>query len=129
MLARELSTMIVFDAITGNWDRYSGGNVGLDASGKHVLFIDNDAAFMEGAPPKDLAANVARVETTERFSRSLVTSLRGIDVAKAFGTLPNGTPLLAETMQKTVAERIAKVLAIIDGKIAKSSASDVLAFP
>ena len=128
-LASQLSTMMVFDAITGNWDRYSGGNVGLDASGKNVLFIDNDAAFMEGAPLKDLAANVARIEGTERFSRSFVKALRSVDVHKAFGTLPNGTPLLPEPMLKTIAERIDKVLKIIDAKIAKRSEADVLPFP
>lgn len=128
-LAAQLSTMVVFDAITGNWDRYSGGNVGLDASGTNVLFIDNDAAFMEGAPPKDLAANVARVEATERFSRALVKGLRSIDVDKVLGALPTGGALLQDPMRKTIAERIAKVLKIIDAKIAKSSESAVLPFP
>ncbi|MFO0739268.1 MAG: hypothetical protein U0270_25455 [Labilithrix sp.] len=128
-LAAQLSTLVVFDAITGNWDRYSGGNVGLDATGQRVLFIDNDAAFMEGAPAKDLAANVARVEATQRFSRALVKRLRALDVAKAFGTVPGGAPLLPEGMLKTVSERIAKVLAIIDAKVAARSEDDVLYFP
>lgn len=128
-LAAQLSTLVVFDAITGNWDRYSGGNVGLDASGQRVLFIDNDAAFMEGAPPKELAANLARVESTHRFSRALVKRLRTLDPAKAFGTLPGGTPLLPEPMLKTVAERVAQVLKIIDAKIAARSEDAVLAFP
>lgn len=127
--AAQLSTLVVFDAITGNWDRYSGGNVGLDASGQRVLFIDNDAAFMEGAPPKDLAANVARVESTPRFSRSLVQRLRTLEPSKAFGTLPGGAPLLPEAMLKTVSERIARVLKIIDAKIAARSEDDVLYFP
>lgn len=128
-VAAQLSTLVVFDAITGNWDRYSGGNVGLDASGTRVLFIDNDAAFMEGAPPKDLAANVARVESTQKFSRSLVKRLRTLDVPKAFGTLPDGAPLLSPGMQKSVSERIANVLKIIDAKIAARSENDVLTFP
>lgn len=129
LLAAQLSTLVVFDAITGNWDRYSGGNVGLDASGQHVLFIDNDAAFMDGAPTKDLAANAARLESTERFSRALVKRLRTLDVASAFGTLPDRSPLLPEAMQKTVRERIASVLRVVDAKIAARSEDAVLYFP
>lgn len=128
-LAAQLSTLVVFDAITGNWDRYSGGNVGLDAAGTRVLFIDNDAAFMEGAPAKELAANLARVEATSRFSRALVTRLRALDLATALGTVPGGAPLLPEAMQRTLRERVAKVLAVIDAKIAARSEDDVLYFP
>ena len=126
--AAQLSTLVVFDAITGNWDRYSGGNIGLDATGERVLFIDNDAAFMEGAPPKELAANLARLESTAHFSRSLTKSLRTLDVAKAFGTLPGGAPLLPEAMMKTVRARIADILKVIDAKIVAGSDADVLSF-
>jgi hypothetical protein len=127
-LAAQLSTLVVFDAISGNWDRYSGANIGLDATGRWVLFIDNDAAFMEGAPPKELAANLARLEATQHFSRSLVGSLRTIDVARAFGRLPGGAPLLPEAIVKTVRERIANILKVIDAKIAAGSDGDVLSF-
>jgi hypothetical protein len=127
-LAAQLSTLVVFDAITGNWDRYSGANIGLDAGGQHVLFIDNDAAFMEGPPPKELAANLARLEATQHFSRSLVGSLRTINVARALGRLPGGAPLLPEAMVKTVRERIANILKVIDAKIAAGSDDDVLSF-
>ena len=34
--------------VTGNWDRWSGGNVGLDRARMRLhLFIDNDGAFFE----------------------------------------------------------------------------------
>ncbi|MBI2896657.1 MAG: hypothetical protein HYY06_24075 [Deltaproteobacteria bacterium] len=44
-LARELSEMIFFDELAGNWDRWSGGNVFQDATGKELVLIDNAAAF------------------------------------------------------------------------------------
>src|SRR4030095_4604252 len=47
-LAAAISTMIVFDFITGNWDRWSGGNVAT-SKGK-VLYVDNDAAFFHPVP-------------------------------------------------------------------------------
>jgi hypothetical protein len=44
-LARQLSEMILFDELVGNWDRWSGGNVFVDAPGEELVLIDNAAAF------------------------------------------------------------------------------------
>ena len=70
-LARQASTLVAFDFITGNWDRYSGENVGLDSTGAHVLFIDNDAAFLELPPKEQLARNKALLDATNRLLASL----------------------------------------------------------
>jgi hypothetical protein len=44
-LVQRLSDMILFDELTANWDRWSGGNVFTDASGGDLVLIDNAAAF------------------------------------------------------------------------------------
>ena len=41
--------MIVFDYLTANWDRWSGGNVAEDSANGKLLFVDNDGAFYD--PP------------------------------------------------------------------------------
>lgn len=86
--ARQASALVVFDHLTTNWDRYSGGNVGLDRTGTTVLFIDNDAAFMTSPPAASVAASRARLAATTRFSRRLVERLEALDepmLAKALG--------------------------------------------
>lgn len=86
--ARQASDLVIFDHLTTNWDRYSGGNVGLDRTGATVLFIDNDAAFMSSPPASSLAASRSRLAATTRFSRQLVQRLTDLDeasLAKAIG--------------------------------------------
>ena len=44
-LARDLSTMTVFDLLIGNWDRFSGGNLPTDSERQRAFLRDNDRAF------------------------------------------------------------------------------------
>lgn len=75
-LARAISTMIVFDYVTGNWDRWSGANVAT-SKGK-VLFVDNDGAFFE-TPPKDgLARNKRYLDSVDRFSKAFIERLNAV---------------------------------------------------
>ncbi len=68
-VAAQVSTMIVFDYITGNWDRWSGGNVGHDPQSGTVLFIDNDGAFYE-TPPRESARGQRSASRRSRASRA-----------------------------------------------------------
>ena len=131
-LARQASSLVAFDYLTGNWDRYSGANVGLDSTGAHVLYIDNDAAFMEGPPKEALAKNGAVVEATDRFSRSLVERARGLDEAaltRAFGTEREGQPLLPRGVVEAVARRARELVALVDDKAKRLGHAEVLYFP
>src|ERR1700743_669270 len=58
--ASEISAMCVFDALPGNWDRWSGANIGIDAT-KHLLFIDNDGAFYDPVPQGPYRAQLDRL--------------------------------------------------------------------
>lgn len=131
-LAAQISTMIVFDVLTGNWDRWSGGNVGLDRAKNVLLFIDNDGAFFDPAPPQPLAAQMALLKKVDKFSRAFVTRLRALDpisLADAFGDDTPGEPLLAPKIVADVDARRRDVLSQIDAKIAKLGEPAVLAFP
>ena len=82
--ARAISTLIVFDYVTGNWDRWSGANVAT-SKGK-VLYVDNDGAFFEVVPKDGLARNKRYLEGVDRFSRAFVERLRTVsddDITKA----------------------------------------------
>jgi len=109
-LARAISTMIVFDYVTGNWDRWSGANIAT-SKGK-LLYVDNDGAFFE-SPPKDfLARNKRTLEGVDRFSRSFVAKLRGLGDEQIAKTLE----LLSKKAIDGVLARRKEALAIVDTK-------------
>jgi hypothetical protein len=129
-LAPQISTMLVFDAVTGNWDRWSGGNVGFDAKTRQILFIDNDGAFFDVVPAAAFNAQISKINACDRYSKKFVAALRAIDAEKlenAFGD-EDGAPLYEPRIILAAIERKTKVLAIIDAKIAKLGEANVLAF-
>jgi hypothetical protein len=117
-LARAISTMLVFDYVTGNWDRWSGGNVARDGAGT-LLYVDNDGAFYEHPPAPTLAGQLAFIKRVVRFSRGLVAALHLYDVERlkdVFGEEALGEPLLSEEVVKAVDARRTAVLRIIDAR-------------
>lgn len=129
----DISTLVVFDAISGNWDRWSGGNVGfvpLDKGARrdaHLLFVDNDAAFLAQPPPDGLARNRKLLAATKRFSHSFVERLRALDLESLeglFGEDLAGGPLLSPLAVAGVRARIAEVKKALD--VAGESATNAL---
>ncbi len=130
-LAAQISDLLVFDLVAGNWDRWSGGNIAIDrARGPHgtLLYVDNDGAFFDPPPVKEMKWPTALFEGVERFSRRFVASLRAVDVARAVGDEAPGEPLLSRRVLSQTEARRKHVLAIVDAKIAKLGEPAVLAF-
>ena len=72
-MARQVSDLIVFDFLTSNPDRYSGGNMKMSPDGTQLFYMDNTMSFFvdpEG-PPK----NREVLLRTQRFSRTLYRAL------------------------------------------------------
>lgn len=118
-LASSISTMIVFDYVTANWDRWSGGNVAEDGATGKVLFVDNDGAFYEWPAPATLARQLSMVERLTRFSRRFVDALRAMNeraLHAALGEESPGSPLLPERAIAGVEERRKKALSAIDAR-------------
>jgi hypothetical protein len=116
-LASSISTMLVFDYITANWDRWSGANVARDGAEGTLLFVDNDGAFYEHPAREPLAAQLALIRRVARFSQSFVSALHGLDDANlraAFGDEAPGTPLLSDPVITGVESRLKTVLGVID---------------
>jgi hypothetical protein len=131
-LARQLSTLVAFDFVTGNWDRWSGGNVGLDKATGTVLYIDNDGAFFEVPPRDGLARNRALLQGVDKLSRSFMTRLRALDedaLRRAIGEEAAGVPLLSPRALAGVSERQRELLSIVDTKVADGGADAVLSLP
>jgi hypothetical protein len=130
-LAAALSTLVVFDYLTANWDRWSGGNVARDGSSGELLFVDNDGAFYERPPLEALARQLAFLRRVTRFSRRFVSALRTLDEAKlreAFGEEPPGEPLLTEAVVAGVEERRRAVLQMVDARAARAGTQVTLTF-
>jgi hypothetical protein len=109
-IAADVSTMIAFDFVTGNWDRWSGGNIGLDRVHNRLLFIDNDGAFFEVVPKDALARSRRLLSECDRFSKSFVEKLRAIDPAESIADLVTPKALAG------VKERRDELLRILDQK-------------
>ncbi len=124
----ELSTLVAFDTISGNWDRFSGANIGKDPVSGQLLFIDNDGAFYENPPPDGLARNVRLLAGTKRFSRTFVAAVRSFDAARLEAVLGEdlaGHPLLSPKALAGVRSRIE----LVRSAIASTSAEGRDAFP
>lgn len=120
-LAADTSAMICFDWLTANWDRWSGGNVGISKNGGQLLFVDNDGAFFE-APPKDgLERTKKLLLAMDRFPRALMRRIRALDEAKLaemLGEESKFVPLLSAKAFAGVIERKKELVAIVDAKLA-----------
>jgi hypothetical protein len=93
-----------------------------------LLFIDNDGAFFDPPPAKEMKWPTTLFEGVERFSRRFVAALRAVDVARAVGEERPGEPLLSAHVVAQTEARRKRVLAFVDAKIAALGESRVLAF-
>lgn len=133
-LAASASTMLAFDYLIGNFDRWSGDNVAGNAAASFVYMRDNDLAFGARLPEDVDARLFSYVKRSERFSRSLHAALTRLTRASFEEELARdpgaaSEALLTERQLQGVFERRAKILAHIDAQIAASSEASVLMFP
>lgn len=131
-LASTIAAMVMFDFVTGNWDRWSGGNVGRDGANGALLFIDNDGAFFDPVPAKPFAPEKALFEETRRFPRAFVGSLRALDDASFEASLARdetGAPLLTPAKVRAAAERRRRVLDVIAARVRADGEEKTLSLP
>ena len=76
-LVRQISDLVVFDFVIDNVDRWSGGNVRMSEGGRVLYFMDNTASFGTGRPGSGRTR--AYLHRTEKFSRSLISSLAALN--------------------------------------------------
>jgi hypothetical protein len=130
-MASAMSTMIVFDYVTGNWDRWSGGNIVRDGSTGRLLYVDNDGAFYEAPPGARLSRQLALLQRVVRFSRRFVAALRALDlpsIREALGVDLDGAGLLPDSVVMGVDARRTAAVAAIDTRIALAGDGATLCF-
>jgi hypothetical protein len=72
-LAGQLSNLVVFDFLTSNPDRYSGGNMKMSPDGSRLYFMDNTMSFFLDPGGNDKTRPL--LMRTQRFSRHLFRAL------------------------------------------------------
>lgn len=123
-LARQMSDLVVFDHLTGNWDRWSGGNIGYRQDAELVLFIDNDGAFFERPPEDALARSERMLAGVDRFSRSLVERLDTLSIDDVAARAH-----LSAAAADGVRARLARVRALVAEKKKVNGETETLYFP
>jgi hypothetical protein len=133
-LARDLSTMLVFDFLIGNWDRFSGGNLPSDASKRRALLRDNDRSFSTPLLQRRYERLLDALIDTERFSKDVVRRLAALDEASIRAELARDTsdetgPLLSDAQIADILDRRATILSYIAALVEEHGTDEVLFFP
>ncbi len=133
-LARDLSTMLVFDFLIGNWDRFSGGNLPSDTSGQRAFLRDNDRSFSTPLLERRYEKLLDGLTRTGRFSKDMVRRLAALDEVSIRTELARdpsheADPLLSDAQIADLLDRRATLLSYIAALIEESGAQDVLFFP
>ena len=133
-LARDLSTMAVFDFLIGNWDRFSGGNLPIDSSRERAILRDNDRSFSNPLHERRYESLLDGLTGASRFSKSLVRHLSNLDERSLRAELAKDPsqatqPLLNDAQIADLLERRATILSYIAAMIEERGESQVLFFP
>jgi hypothetical protein len=130
-MAAQLSNLAVFDFLTSNPDRYSGGNVKMSPDGAQLYFMDNTMSFLLDPTGNDKTRPV--LVRTQRFSRSLYRALDRVSLPGLQRVLnqekESPYEILTQAEMRAVVARRDAVRKHIDGLVASYGEGRVLAFP
>ncbi|MEM1417441.1 MAG: hypothetical protein AAGH15_21265, partial [Myxococcota bacterium] len=132
--AADISRMVVFDMLIGNWDRFSGGNVHTQPGDGRVFVRDHNAAF--GAPlPTRLRERLrGYLERVERFSATQLDRLRRLDADAVERTLADDPvhaddALLGPRQIAEMLDRRDAILSWVGALVDRYGADAVVCFP
>lgn len=132
-LARDLSTMTLFDFLVANWDRYSGGNLLMSPARERAVLVDHDRAF---APlGEDLYVRLLRdLTATERFSNAVIDRLLVLDrqaIEDELSKDPShaSAPLLDGKQIDALLDRRETILSHVAALVEEHGEAKVLFFP
>jgi hypothetical protein len=130
-IAAQLSNLAVFDFLTANPDRLSGGNMKMSPDGKQLYYMDNTMSFF--VDPVGKAKTRDELMRVQRFSRTTVSALDRISVPTLEQVLSEetGTPyeILTPAEIKAVVARRDVVRQYVAVLVNEFGTNDVLAFP
>jgi hypothetical protein len=127
----QISSMVVFDFLINNFDRWSGANVKCSPDMADVYYMDNALSFgLDGRG--QLKARIY-LERSQKFSRSLYEALRRLDPVEVTDAMNTDTgpweSLLTEEEISAMMKRRDYLVSYIDGLITMYGEDAVLVFP
>lgn len=96
-LVTQIATMIVFDVVIDNADRWTGNNTKSAPDQRTLYFMDNTLSFSTFTVGHE--ANLAQLRHIQVFPRALIQRLRGLTVASLEVALDVGDDPLAPLLQ------------------------------
>lgn len=123
----QLSSLLLFDLLTNNSDRMSGGNLMTSPDGKTLYWMDNTFGFQ--IDPDGHLRCRTYLHRCQKFSRKFVSALRRLDVRSLQGALESEPGVLSEAELRSVVDRRDVALRYVDNLIAQFGADKVLVFP
>ncbi|MGB0680850.1 MAG: hypothetical protein ACPGUV_14460 [Polyangiales bacterium] len=129
--ARDFSTMLLFDYLIGNWDRFSGSNTQREGKSGRLVLRDHDVAFRAPLAPHLHQRVLEALLRTERFSRDLVFALLDLTESQVRRTLTkpeDAGAALNEAQLSELWERRATALSHIGALVDAFGVDAVLCF-
>lgn len=129
ILARDLASMCLFDALIGNGDRLSGGNLRTATHGvQRVIIRDHNLAFPVAWSEGQRGRVVAELSRARRFPRYVVEGLRSLDRAALEAAVQDelGGALLDAAQIDAVLDRRAMVLSYVAALVEEHGEDAVL---
>ena len=132
-LAASISTMVCFDYLIGNWDRFSGGNARGNDVGTWVYMRDHDLAFPARMNESLHRRVLQPMLRAERFSASFYAAVKALDRQSFAAALEDELdrhpePLLDTARIDGVMDRRSTLLSHVESLIQLHGRSQVLAF-
>jgi hypothetical protein len=126
-LMAQLSSLLIFDLLTNNSDRFSGGNLLTSKDGRTLFWMDNTFGF-QIEPEGHLRCRTYLVRC-QKFSRKMYESLRRLDLPSLREALASEPGVLTEPEMQSVIARRDVALRYVNGLIAQFGRDKVLVFP
>ncbi len=125
-LLGQLSTLLLFDVIQNNSDRFSGGNILGSRDGRTMFFIDNAFGFQ--TDPRGHLRAVQYLSRCQKFSRRLWTALQLLSDEELAFSDPLTGPLLSHDEVSALRSRRDRVVRYLGRLIDSHGTEAVLAF-
>ena len=129
--AEEISSLLVFDFLTGNWDRWSGSNVPMDADG-HLIYRDNNGGFEEPFVEGLMQRGMSRLRRAQRFSRGVIARARALTEASVRAEMAldpdRAHPPLTDAQIRSLLRRRDALIQYVDGLSRRHGEGNVLCF-
>ncbi|MBL8602999.1 MAG: hypothetical protein JNK72_13830 [Myxococcales bacterium] len=127
----EVSTLLVFDMLTGNWDRWSGSNVPAGADG-HLIYRDNNGGFDEPFVDASMRQSLAWLRRAQKFRRGVIERARAMTAASVEAEMANDPDAahrpLSEAQVRSLLRRRDELLRYVDGLVTRHGAERVYAW-